>query len=479
MRDRPVIIALIGAAGLLFLYLFFPPGITPDSVHYLHAAQSLAHEGTLLRYGGTPFVTWPPLYPAALAVFITAGLSPFVAVKALNLLAYLLYAFYGWQPVRLLPGRTGIRRAAYALLMWGYPVLTVMLHAWSEPLFLALTAAFVTYALRYLKDRRPADRLGVVITLALAPLQRYIGIVWIGVWVLWLLLWGQGPFRRRLRTALLTAGPAMIPLAAWLIRNYAVTHTLTGMRAAPALSFYQWAIRAVWTVAEWCLPIMLSHPIWSILMAAGGLIILRHMRTSFRLPLSVPEKMLWSGALSYLTLLAISSSLTYVDSPRQRLLAPIYPLIIPALMLRLRHVTRPKRLAFLAMLFLALFFHDLRLGISLWRGGGLTFTHRRWQTHPAIAWARKHHNDSTAIFSNLPEIFYVHARMTTDPVRPTWHVSTPMEAIRWPEGKTVYVIWFTTRHPSWLHPIDSLRAHFPMRKVRQFAGARVWKLERP
>ncbi len=471
----PLLIGAVGAGLLAALFLSFPPGITPDSVHYLYAAQSLVREGTLFRYGHTLFLSWPPLYPALLAVPLAAGLTPFTAAKVINLLAYVLLGVWTWPLTRRLVRSHHMRLMAYAFIMWGFPVFWVHLHAWSEPFFLVFTTAFITLALRYIAHGGKGYLMGVVIALALATLQRYIGVVWIGVWVWWVWQWKRAPRRQRLLTAAGTAALALLPLSVWLLRNYGLSHTLTGPRPAPDISLITWFRDALWTIGEWVLPLTARYPLWSLVLTVTVAVFLVRWRRVLG-HFSTTEKMLWGAAGAYLAFLALGSMTAAVDAPRQRLLSPIYPVFVLLLTARLEQVPRPWKNAAVAILFLTASFHIVHLAREAWRNDGFTFTHRWWRQHPTVTWVQQHADDHTLLLSNYPEVFFVADGMHSDPVRPLWNVSVPLDSVRPPRSKTVFLIWFHTRPRPWLHPLDSLRRRFPMRRVQRYERADIWEI---
>ncbi len=46
----------------------FGVGISPDSVAYISAARNLLIDGTLRTFDSEPLVSWPPAFPALIAV---------------------------------------------------------------------------------------------------------------------------------------------------------------------------------------------------------------------------------------------------------------------------------------------------------------------------------------------------------------------------------------------------------------------------
>ena len=77
-NNKNIVWYIVLTAGFLAILLIllstskFGPGISADSVAYMHAAKSLA-EGKGFEYFGfnAPFIQWPPLFSSLLASIYT------------------------------------------------------------------------------------------------------------------------------------------------------------------------------------------------------------------------------------------------------------------------------------------------------------------------------------------------------------------------------------------------------------------------
>lgn len=233
-----------------------------DAYGYLYAAQTLRDGRGLLNYDfdepfaqsvagppNAPFTSWPPLYPATLALF-GADLNAARLVNAIGLwatliLLWVLYADYG-VPVSV---RIGTSVAFLAMLVGDGQSL---LSALSESLFYPLVLALLI-ALARVKDRRWLMA-ATVIAVAL-PLTRYVG--------LGLVMAGLIPVYRahRWRGAVLYSLPPLMGISLWLARNLILTGQFTG-NTQPG----QYTIRDVFAILEisnqWMMSILaLSLPL--------------------------------------------------------------------------------------------------------------------------------------------------------------------------------------------------------------------------
>jgi hypothetical protein len=203
-----------------------PSYLSPDSVHYLDVAESLRRGlgpvSFLLHLAspGVPSATglWPDGYPAALSILERLGLDAARAPAVLNAAALVVLALSLRALARLaaLPGWLTITAVAAAV---AHPALRhVLAHAWSEPLFVALTTATLALLAHGLARGRPAALLAAGAAAGLAFTVRYAGLFLVGYALAAALgwgLWAGWPVRRHLGAAArLLVGPLLAaPLA--------------------------------------------------------------------------------------------------------------------------------------------------------------------------------------------------------------------------------------------------------------------------
>ena len=159
------------------------PGLDPDALAYLGAANSLAH-GHGLRVPSSswesadttaPLVHFPPAFPAAIAIGIKAGASPIGSARIVEATAAAV------TTVAMLLAANVAGGILATLLVLGLlastpAILAVHGGILSEPLFLAILALFTWIMSR---ERRGMDRQRTILLGALAAaatLTRYAGV---------------------------------------------------------------------------------------------------------------------------------------------------------------------------------------------------------------------------------------------------------------------------------------------------------------
>ena len=275
--------AFAGAAFVAVLWITRPPGpgLDPDAMSYLGAAESFAEQGTLR----IPVGTWdspdgtealghfPPGFSLALAGPVALGADPVQAARTIEAASAAVTA---GLVVWLALGVGGPVAAVLAgtLLVFTPGFALDHLRVLSEPLFLALAALTLLLMLRL-----PGRPLAHGVVAALAGAVRYAGASLAGAAALWALS-RPGTLRRRIGSAALMLLPTAVVQIAWTLRAHAESakvrtfglksglgptfhegwNTLTGwlapglastpLRAAVALAVLALAAVAVWKVAR-------------------------------------------------------------------------------------------------------------------------------------------------------------------------------------------------------------------------------------
>jgi hypothetical protein len=120
--------------------------------------------------------------------------------------------------------------AAGGLIGFGMPIHSIFVMVWSEPLFVLLALVFVVQSQILLTEPSWPRLILLAVVIGAACLTRYIGISLIITAVIMLALNRRINLKRRFFAAMLLTTLSFLPVAAWLLRNYVRTGTLTGQR---------------------------------------------------------------------------------------------------------------------------------------------------------------------------------------------------------------------------------------------------------
>jgi hypothetical protein len=138
-----VVAATVAATGVLVATAPHGLAVTPDSVHYLSAADSLRAGHGLIGFDGVPLTHFAPGFPVAVAAVWEVAASSMQSARILNALCLAWIVLCGWALLRRLVASPVLRLVGAAGLAVAPTLYTVSVTAWSEPLFIAIVLASV------------------------------------------------------------------------------------------------------------------------------------------------------------------------------------------------------------------------------------------------------------------------------------------------------------------------------------------------
>ncbi len=279
-----VLLCVVGVWMVLFT-TSHSVGIDSDAISYIDAARHLAN-GFGLFTGSPddlrPFVHWPPLFPAVLGSMQVYGLDPVDGARWLNAFLFgatilvvggALLIYTSGSPIPSIFGA--------ALTLATQSVLSTYCVARSEPLFIFFGTAGLVGLSAYLSPSatspRPAGAgsgpsgkpkpillVVSILCVAMAFMDRYVGVTLVGVGAVALLIWGTGTRLTRLRDAAIFTVGGCLPMALWMARNAHCVHSAVGSTGR-ALGFHpvpgEEVQRGLMTFADWAFPgITLEQP---------------------------------------------------------------------------------------------------------------------------------------------------------------------------------------------------------------------------
>lgn len=213
-RQLPLALIILAAVGTLLASTYRHVGACPDSTVYVSVARNwVAGRGLIMPIVNVPLTHYPPLYPLMLSA---AG---FLGVEILQwALAWdLIFLIANILLAKVLVSRMGLGDAILpvALVASCPGILTVHWMVWSEPVFIFLSFAGLVALDVYLRNGRVAYLLLAGLVIALAWLDRYIGIAFVAAAAGALCLFS----RRRVRDLWLFGSISVAPMVLWLAHN--------------------------------------------------------------------------------------------------------------------------------------------------------------------------------------------------------------------------------------------------------------------
>jgi hypothetical protein len=393
------------------------PGVTPDSVVYLSVAESLGRGEGFLQFDGGPYLLWPPLYPALLALLSPVA-SPLAAARLLNLALLAAIVFLAGNWTRRVCGDAAGLVAALGVAL--SPAAAMACMVFSEPLFILLTLAALLALAGYRSRPRTRTLLAAALFTALAALTRYLGMSLILAGAILILARRREP--PKIGTAAIFVSIAGLPLGLWLGRNYLLCGSLMGPRYPSATGMAAGAVQVLEVLNRWFL--RSANPAWQVLpvlvplLAVAGFFLLatgNRERKNFAL-----VNLVFAGV--YAAWLVLSASRVAFDPIGGRLLAPLFvPLwltTIGGLFAARGRTGRPgvRHAADLLILLLAarMAWGSFRLGMEIRSGGPGGYGREPWRGSETAAYARTHPLPPP-IFSNEPYALFFLAGKASNP----------------------------------------------------------------
>jgi len=380
----------------------------------------------------------------------------------------------------------------------------------SDPLFVTFMILFFLAAGNYL-ERGSRRSLWLMFLLAgLAMLQRYLGVVLLGVAGLVVLSrhgWKGIP------RLLLPAGLAALPLAAWLIvHNYLGHGTLFGSRAYGEMWPLENISLSLTKMLHWFVPYapglkeLLLRP-WTILLPAGVLLLLLNCQDA-RLwkawASALRSRWAWPallfGVVYYLLLAFTVNTIDHRDLTSDRYYIILFPILLLFLLLAWEHLVAPrlegwKTARLLAAGIAALWFlypaFDLQeyLRLSLLNGEPSNYNIYNSSHFAEMRVLREgrrlaQENPSAAIYSNYVNLLWFQYKRPIHVLLPVNNDLPPGQRVAllrqeypgWPGEQAGYIIWFTPNEYKYLAGPEDLGRLARLRMIYEDENGTIYEV---
>ena len=232
-----VILAALSAGGIARWCMSSGVGVSPDSLVYLGAADSIiAGDGlkTIASHytpglaGGKPLTVFPPTYPLLLSLSGILSTDRLNGAKWLHSLLFAINVLLIGLSVYLSTNRSfSATLCSILLFLSSRDLLEIHTMAWSDPPFILFVLSASVLLALYISKPRDSFLVGSALMASLAITTRYVGITILPPMILIVLLLKDKTLRDRIRDCLILVGISVAPLIAWLLRNTVVGDSAT------------------------------------------------------------------------------------------------------------------------------------------------------------------------------------------------------------------------------------------------------------
>ncbi|MCX6150344.1 MAG: glycosyltransferase family 39 protein [Ignavibacteriales bacterium] len=489
---------LIGASIILIITSRHGAGLTPDSVAYISAARNLAEGHGLLTFNGLYLVVQPPLYPIILAIIKKIILiDPQISAGYLNavLFGFIIY-LSGLLLLRYLNSFVLVFLGTVSVLI-SYTLVQASLMALSELLFIFLVLLFFYNFGTYQSKRNFVSLFLFSVSTALACITRYTGVVIILTGIAGILLWGRNNIKEKLWHSFIFILISVLPITVWIIRNYSISGTLVGERAASSYTLFENFRFLINTILPWYFPLNYTglYFVFIILIVAMWLLFgLDSDKSLNREAIKLISPSLFF-VISYTLVIVISSTTTAYDQISDRLLSPIYvPIIFILFFISdkiLSWLTKSFHLksltVFLILILVLLMGNPVSSSVHIIKEyieqSGLGYSGALWRASETIEYLNRHKilEKHYTLFSNEPDAVYILTNLNTkrSPAKtfynsPQLFFNYPDQKDIWQNAKNICLIWLNETNRSFLFTIDELQENIKMTEIARLKDGEIY-----
>ena len=413
-----------GGVGLWSMTLGI--GVSTDSVIYLSAADRLI-SGEGLKpiahyYGpgissGQTLIAFPPIYPLALAATRVFTQDRLTGAKWTHALLLAASVFLIGMIVYLTVDRSALAGlSAIFLFLSSLSVLNAYTMMWSEPLFIFLLLSVLFLLQLHLQHTNHLSLFGSAFLAGQAMMTRYAGVTILVPLVLTILLVCNKRLGTRIKDCLIVLTIALLPLAAWLLRNKLQGSSATGRSFAFHLIGSSALKEIAVSLTLFFLPFNRNPSLAVAIATLMGCLVLAAMilmlKEDARSGATAPLFSCAFVTTYFVFLLAYNSFANPAVDLTPRVLLPIFVFEIVVLIWaahRLSRLTKDSRFWW-GFLFVvtALVAVNARSALSFMihrHEDGLVFTSRKWTTSQSVQFVRTFASSKT-VYSNGADAFY-------------------------------------------------------------------------
>ena len=230
-----IALSLAGGGLVLLATSLYGAGVSADAAKNMSTAESLLAGRGFYDHAGGALVYWPPLYPLLLAGLSSmSGWDVFVSGWYLNVLVMAVNVFLaGMLVYEALRDKILYAYLGALFVLVSESALRIHANVSSDPLYITFSLIFLLAANRYMERKSVGALWLMIVSAALATLQRWLGASLIAMGGLVILVARWKDWRPFLQDGLLM-GTSLIPVGGWVyfhnIRQY---HTFWGNDSPP------------------------------------------------------------------------------------------------------------------------------------------------------------------------------------------------------------------------------------------------------
>lgn len=322
-----VIAALIGGLLVILFTKHGGVGVSPDSIYYLSAADSLNAGHGYFQFDDTPLIMFPLFFSTSIAFIESVFQQSYFQIAAyVNAVLFGLTIFISGCMLEQTNHTKWLKWIVLLLIALSPSLLEVYSMLWSETWYVLEVILFIWFIKKYFEIPSIKYLLYVALIAAIAAETRLIGVSVIATGGLLIILNHEMALRKKGIHFLLFGLVACMPFVLNLARNFYLTQTLTGIRQKGITPFFVNLKYYGEVLINW-LPFTKGINMYPVqfacffLAGVAGIFIYRAIR---KIEHHSYEKIAVAYTLVYSILMLVSATISRYETINNRLLAPFF-----------------------------------------------------------------------------------------------------------------------------------------------------------
>ena len=316
--------------GMLLIVVFTNHGgvgISPDSIYYKSAADSLLKGQGYYQFDETPLILFPLCYPSFLAlVQFVFRQDVFLFAPYLNGVLFAAVIFLSGCILEKINQAKWLKWFLLLLIVASPGLLEIYTMLWSESLFILEILFFIWVGLFYFNSYSIKHLLLLAIVAAIAFETRLAGITVVITGGLLILFVSELRLDKKIKHLFIFGTIACSLISVNLLRNYLLSASLTGVRQKGETPFAE-NLKYVGNVLSDWLPfstISKGYPLWVGLAFLTILFVVFMYRFAKNKPHPTLEKIANIFTLVYVLFMLLSATFSKYETINNRLLSPFF-----------------------------------------------------------------------------------------------------------------------------------------------------------
>jgi len=322
-----LLVAILGFLAVICFTQHGGLGISPDSIYYISASQSVLNGHGYYQFDDQPFILFPLFYSSFLA-FVQFVFRQDITILApyLNALLFGMVIFISGSILEKLNRAKWLKWILLLAIAASPSLLEIYTMFWSEALFIVEVLLFIWICFDYFKTYTTKNLVVLALVSAIAFETRLAGVTLVMTGALLIILSREMELTKKIKHFFIFGFISCSLISINLIRNYLLSTSLTGARQKGETSLVE-NIKYYGTVLSEWMPfetLTKSYPFWMGLIFLLSILAIFIYRYIKKLEHNSIEKIAAAFTLVYSMFMLVSATFSKYETINNRLLAPFF-----------------------------------------------------------------------------------------------------------------------------------------------------------